>query len=101
MGEPGDFVIEVDELDDLVGDLENCERDLTHLVADLESQMVRLHCSWQGLAATAQREAHQEWSRGMAAMHAALSELRAAARQAHDHYADAATTNVDMWRQVT
>jgi hypothetical protein len=37
----------------------------------------------------------------MAAMHAALSELRAAARLAHGHYIDAATTNVDMWRQVT
>ena len=55
--------------------------------------MVALHGTWEGLAATAQREAHQEWSHGMAAMHAALSELRAAARLAHGHYVDAATTN--------
>ena len=101
MREPGDFVIEVDELDDVVGDLEACERDLTLLVADLEHQMVALHGTWEGLAATAQREAHEEWARGMAAMHAALSELRAAARLAHHHYVEAATTNVDMWRQVT
>ena len=72
MGEPGDFVVEVDELDDVVGDLEACERDLSLLVADLERQMVALHGTWEGLAATAQREAHQEWSQGMAAMHAAL-----------------------------
>ena len=37
----------------------------------------------------------------MAAMHAALTDLRAAARLAHDHYTGAATTNVAMWRQVT
>jgi WXG100 family type VII secretion target len=101
MGEAGDFVIELDELDDVVGDLEARERDLNLLVADLERQMAALHATWTGLAAAAQREAHQEWSQGMAAMHTALSELRAAARLAHGHYVEAATTNVDMWRQVT
>ena len=50
MREPGDFVIEVDELDDVVGDLEACERDLSLLVADLERQMVALHGTWEGLA---------------------------------------------------
>ena len=79
MREPGDFVIEVDELDDVVGDLEACERDFSLLVADLERQMVALHGTWEGLAATAQREAHQESAQAMAAMPAALSELRAAA----------------------
>lgn len=101
MREPGDFVIEVDELDDVVGDLELCERELSLLGADLERQVAALHHTWEGLAATAQREAHQEWSQGMAQMHAALTELRAAARLAHGHYVEAATTNADMWRQVT
>jgi WXG100 family type VII secretion target len=101
MGEPGDFAIEVDELHDVVGDLETCECDLGLLAADLERQMLALHGTWQGLAATAQREAHQEWSQGLMAMHAALAELRAAARLAHGHYSEAASTNVDMWRQVT
>jgi WXG100 family type VII secretion target len=101
MGEPGDFVIEVDELDDIVGDLETCERDLTHLLADLERQMVALHGTWEGLAAAAQREAFQAWSHGMVAMQSALGDLRAGARLAHFHYVEAATTNVDMWRQVT
>jgi hypothetical protein len=63
--------------------------------------MAALHGTWQGLAATAEREAHGRWSQGMASMHACLSELRAAARLAHGHYVDAASTNVDMWRQVT
>ena len=101
MAEPGDFVVEVDELDDVVGDLEACERDLTRMVADLEQQMAALHGTWEGLAASAQREAHEEWTQGMATMHAALSDLRSAARLAHGHYVEAATTNVDMWRQVT
>ena len=59
MREPGDFVIEIDELDDVVGDLEACERDLDLLVTDLERQMVALHGTWEGLAATAQRETNQ------------------------------------------
>ena len=101
MREPGDFVIELDELDDVVGDLEACERYLTQLVAELEHQMVALHGTWEGLAAAAQREAHEEWAQGMAAMRAALSKLRAAARLAHHHYVEAATTNVEMWHQVT
>ena len=101
MREPGDFAIEVDELDDVIGDLETCERDLSLLAADLERQMMALRDTWEGLAATAQHEAHQEWSQGMAAMNAALSDLRAAARLAQGHYVEAATTNVDMWRQVT
>lgn len=97
----GDFTVELDELDDLVGDLESCGRELARRVADLDRQMVALHGTWQGLAATAQREAHQEWGDGMAAMHAALTKLRAVARQAHHHYRDAADTNLDMWHQVT
>jgi WXG100 family type VII secretion target len=101
MASPGDFAIELDELDDIVGDLEACEHDLALLVADLDRQLAVLHGTWHGLAATAQREAHEEWSRGMTAMHAALAELRAAARLAHHHYGDAATTNVEMWRRVS
>ena len=101
MADPGDFTIDLDELDDVVGDLECCERDLSHVVEDLDRQMVVLHGSWEGLTATAQGDAHREWSSGMAAMRAALTELRAAARLAHGHYTAAATTNVDMWRQVT
>jgi WXG100 family type VII secretion target len=101
MSAPDDFVIEVDELEDVVGDLEACERQLAQLVQDLERQMATLHGTWDGLAATAQHEAHEEWSRGMTAMHAALADLRAAARLAHDHYTGAAATNVTMWRQVT
>jgi len=101
MSAPDDFVIEVDELEDVVGDLEACERQLMQLVGDLERQMVTLHGTWEGVAATAQREAHDEWSRGMAAMHSALTDLRAAARLAHEHYTAAAATNVAMWRQVT
>jgi WXG100 family type VII secretion target len=101
MSAPDDFTIEVDELEDVVGDLEACERQLTQLGEDLERQMATLHGTWEGLAATAQIEAHDEWSRGMAAMHAALTDLRGAARLAHENYTGAAATNVAMWRQVT
>jgi ESAT-6 family protein len=94
------FVVELDELDDVVGDLEACERHLALLVEDLERQVAALHGTWTGLAADAQREAHTGWSEGMAAMRASLGELRGAARLAHQEYSHAAATNVAMWREV-
>ncbi len=95
-----DFVVELDELDDVVGDLEACERHLALLVEDLDRQVAALHGTWSGLAADAQRLAHLDWSEGMAAMRGSLGELRAAARLAHEEYAGAAATNVAMWREV-
>ncbi len=95
-----DFVVEVDELDDVVGDLEACEDHLTLLVEDLDRQVAALHGTWTGLAADAQRAAHAEWSGGMDAMRSSLGDLREAARLAHDEYASAASANVMMWREV-
>jgi WXG100 family type VII secretion target len=95
-----DFTVEVDELDDVVGDLEACERHLALLVEDLDRQVSALHGTWTGLAADAQREAHAQWSGGMAAMRTSLGDLREAARLAHEEYTGAASANVAMWRGV-
>ncbi len=97
---PDVFSIEVDELDDVVGDLEACERHLALLVEDLDRQVATLHGTWTGLAADALREAHAEWSGGMAAMRASLGDLREAARLAYEEYSGAATSNVAMWDEV-
>lgn len=94
------FSVELDELDDVVGDLEACERSLLALVDDLDRQVALLHGTWTGEAAGAQRAAHHEWTRGMTDMRAALTDLRAAARLAHEEYSGAATSNLAMWREV-
>jgi WXG100 family type VII secretion target len=95
-GDPSDFTIDVDDLDEVVHDLAKCEAALSTLTDDLEHQMAALHGVWEGLSAQAYREAHDEWTTGMLAMRAALADLRAAARLAHSHYTGAAQTNVDM-----
>ena len=91
------FVVDLDELDDVIGGLEGCERELERLTANLEAQMTELQEEWAGLTATAQREAHQEWEQGMNDMRNALTEMRSAARVAHGNYSVAITTNLGMW----
>ena len=96
----GNFSIDADELDAVISDVEKCEDALEFLTADLDKQVKALQEVWEGLAATAQKGAHDEWATGMVAMRTALADLRAAARTAHGNYTGAATTNLRMWRQV-
>jgi WXG100 family type VII secretion target len=91
------YSIDLDELDDVIGDLEQAERALELLTNDLEGQIRKLHEQWEGLSATAQAEAHQEWEQGMTDMRAALKAMRSAARVAHGNYSLAISTNLGMW----
>lgn len=100
MGDVDDFAIDADELDAVVADLEKTESALEVFTADLEAQMKTLHDTWEGLAAQAHTEAHQEWTNGMNAMRQAMADLRAAARLAHGNYTGAAEANRSMWEQM-
>lgn len=99
-GDPGKYAIDPDELDEIITDLEECETALELLTVDLAKQMKALQETWEGLAARAQEEAHEEWTAGMVAMRTALADLRAAARLAHGNYTGAAQANLTMWRRV-
>jgi WXG100 family type VII secretion target len=99
-GDPGQFTIDADELDQIISDVSKCETALQTLTSDLEKQIQSLQEVWEGLAAAAQKEAHAEWTKGMNDMRAALGDLRAAARTAHGNYTGAADANVNMWNQV-
>jgi WXG100 family type VII secretion target len=99
-GDPGRYSIDPDELDEIIADLEKCETALELLTADLAKQMKTLQETWEGLAARAQEEAHEEWTAGMVAMRTALADLRAAGRLAHGNYTGAAQANLTMWRGV-
>lgn len=101
MGDPGLFSIDLDELDAVIGDVEQTEADLTASTEDLERQIAALHAVWEGLAAQAQLAAQKEWDEGARAMQAALVDLRAAARTAHVNYTDGAQANVTMWESVS
>ena len=92
-----DFSIDPDELDAVVADIARTEAALEALTHDIERQVARLHESWEGLAAQAQREAQNEWEQGLRTMRQALAELRAAAAQASRNYTEAAEANRSMW----
>jgi len=96
-----DYTLDSDDLDDVITRLEGCEARLLTLAVDLDKQMVVLKETWEGLAAQAHTEAHQEWARGMAAMREAMVDLRAAARLAYGNYLAAGDANSTMWDQLT
>jgi len=100
MGDLDRFTLDVEDLDAVISDLEGTEARLESLTADLEAQMRTLHETWEGLAAQAHVEAHDEWTTGMRAMRQAMSDLRAAARAAHSNYTAAADANRSMWEQM-
>jgi WXG100 family type VII secretion target len=99
-GDPGTYSIDPDELDEIIADLEKCETALELLTVDLDKQLKALQETWEGLAARAQEEAHEEWTTGMVAMRTAMADLRAAARLAHGNYTGAVNANLTMWRRV-
>ena len=99
-GSVDDFTLDPDDLDDVIVRLEGCQAALLTLADDLDKQMVVLKETWEGLAAQAHTEAHQEWAQGMAAMRQAMVDLRAAARLAHGNYLAATDANTTMWEQL-
>ena len=100
-GEVDDYTLDPDDLDDVITRLEGTESALLTLAGDLDKQMAVLKETWEGLAAQAHGEAHQEWAQGMAAMKQAMTDLRAAARLAHGNYLAAGDANVTMWEDLT
>ena len=100
MADVDSFSLDPDELDAVIGDLERTEAALNTITSDLETQRRALHDEWEGLAAQAHSEAHAQWTAGMVAMRQAMSDLRAAARAAHDNYAAAGDANLAMWRSL-
>lgn len=96
----GYFKVDIDDLVDLVRDLGAAERRLETMTDAIERQVRALHEHWEGLAATAQMEAQQEWEKGLASMRAALAEMRAAVDVARENYDGAVQDNVAMWEQL-
>lgn len=94
------FTIDADELDAVVADIARTEAALETLTNDIERQIAKLHETWEGLAAVAQREAQEEWEQGLMTMRQALAELRAAAERASRNYTEAADVNRSMWESL-
>ncbi len=67
----------------------------------LDARIARLHTTWSGDAAVAQRDAHDEWMRAARQMRAALATMRSITATAHGNYHAAVVTNVRMWDEAS
>ena len=96
----GVYRVDLDLLDDNIARMAAFEKSIERRLATLQQEIDDLHLSWTGLAASAQKAAHEQWSKGEAQMRQALVELRKAAEVAHHNYSSAAAANVRMWHGV-
>ncbi|MCW2794492.1 MAG: ESAT-6-like protein [Nocardioides sp.] len=94
------FEVDLDELRRVVDGLQAFDDVLDEQLSRLAGVVDKLHGSWAGAAADAQRTAHERWTAGAAEMHEALGKLRAAAEHAHGCYSAAADANASMWAQT-
>ena len=90
------YRVELEELLAFVDRLQSFEQRAETIAARVDEQVATLHDAWSGSAAAAHRTEHDEWMAGAAQMREALAQLRTAARNAHQHYTDAARLNMEM-----
>ena len=91
------YAVDLDELDDVISRMTRFQGLLDRQLAHLDTTVEHLHLSWTGVAATAQKTAHSEWTSGARDMHEGLGQMIAAARLAHELYRAAVTANQTMW----
>lgn len=91
------FTINTDQLADIVGDMAKFDSDAESVCNDAEQTVARLHQSWTGEAADAQRAAHERWTKGASEMRSAVADLRKAGDTAYANYTDAVRANQGMW----
>jgi WXG100 family type VII secretion target len=90
------YRVDLEELLAFVDTLRSFEQRAEAITARVDGQIAGLHDTWSGEAAAAHRAQHDEWTAAAAHMREALTQLRAAAHNAHRNYTDAAQLNVEM-----
>ncbi len=90
--------VDLELLDLVVARMSAFEATLTDRLAELDAEVTALHGTWDGAAAISHQQAHARWSAGAAQVHAALVDMRRAARLAHDNYTAAMTANAAMFK---
>lgn len=95
MGTP--FTINTDELADIVSDMARFDADAESTCSDVDALVQKLHASWSGDAAAAQRAAHDRWTKGAQQMRSAIGDLKQSGDTAHANYTGAVAANQAMW----
>jgi WXG100 family type VII secretion target len=92
-----DFHVDLPGLSGMVDSMDQFDTWVEQMLAELDSEIERLHASWSGEAADEQKQAHELWKSGAAKMRLALAHLRVSGRNAHGNYSAAARTNLGFW----
>lgn len=95
------YTADLDLIAERITQMSAFERSLEQRLARLQADLDRLHETWTGQAAEAQRRAHDQWTAGAEEMRSALADLRAVVEVARRNYASAADANVAMWNNVS
>ncbi len=95
MGSP--YSVDLDRMVDVVERMAKFDTALDAQLEKLDRRITRLHTTWTGDAARAQREAHEEWMHAATSMRQALATMRSITKTAHGNYHGAVTANVRMW----
>lgn len=91
------YAVDLDLLLDTIGALTRCEDACDDGLDRITAHVARLHETWSGRTAAAQREAQAEWDAGFALMREGLADMRRAAATARRNYLDAVDANQRMW----
>ncbi len=91
------FTINTEELADIVADMAHFDTDAEATCTEVDQLVEKLHVSWTGDAASAQRAAHERWTRGAEEMRSAIGDLKTSGDTAHANYTGAVTANQAMW----
>jgi WXG100 family type VII secretion target len=91
------FSVDLNRMEEAIDRMGTFDTALSAHLDDVDARIGRLHRTWSGDAAEAQRRAHAEWMAAAKQMRTALTTMRSIATTAHDNYAAAVAANVAMW----
>ncbi|MGL6236356.1 MAG: WXG100 family type VII secretion target [Segniliparus sp.] len=94
---PDRYVADLDQMDSTVSRMEAFENQVQSWLDEIDHEIAKLHLTWSGDAASAQKADHDRWTKDMQDAKAALESLKTVMRQAHTNYQGANTANTAMW----
>lgn len=94
------YSVDLDELDRVIERMATFDSALDGHLSKLETRIERLHTTWTGDAAKAQKAEHDKWMQAARDMRQAMATMRSASKTAHANYTRAINTNVSMWNEV-
>ncbi len=94
------YSVDLDELDAVITRMAKFDTALDEHLSKLDARINRLHKTWTGDAAVAQKAEHDKWMQAAREMRHAMATMRSAGKTAHANYSRAFAANVGMWNEA-